>query len=47
MTANGLTFNTTGYNLTGSTITLAGATPTITTNAASATIGSILGGTAG
>ena len=47
VTANGLTFNTLGYYLTGGTITLAGVVPTITTNTASATIASIFGGSAG
>ena len=44
--ANGLTFNTAGYTLSGGTITLAGATPTITANAAD-TISSPIAGSAG
>ena len=45
ITANSLTFNS-GYTVTGSTLTLAGTTPTITTST-SATVSSILAGTAG
>jgi autotransporter-associated beta strand protein len=46
ITANGLTFNTTGYLLQGNTLTLNGTTPTITTAASvSATIDSVLAGT--
>jgi len=44
ITANTLTFNTVGYTLAGSTLTLAGTTPTI---AGSATINSVIAGTAG
>lgn len=44
ITANALTFNVGGYTLNGSTLTLAGTTPTI---AGSATINSVLAGTAG
>jgi autotransporter-associated beta strand protein len=49
VTTNGITFNSPGssaYTLTGGTISLAGATPTITANSA-ASIGSILSGSAG
>ena len=45
ITANGLVFNTAGYLITGNTLTLGGATPTVTTNA-DATIASILAGSA-
>ena len=45
--ANALIFNTAGYSLSGGTVTLAGSTPTITMNATSATIGSLLAGTSG
>lgn len=44
--ANGLTFDTAGYVITGDTLTLAGTTPTITANA-NAIIASNLAGTAG
>ncbi len=52
VTANNLTFKTTGYSITGQTLTLNGTTPTttptITTDpAVSATIGSVIAGTAG
>lgn len=48
ITANGLTFETSGYVLNSGTLTLGGTTPTITTNtSATATINSILAGTAG
>lgn len=47
ITANTLTFGTTGYTLTGGTLTLAGAAPTIATNAGTSTIASVLAGTAG
>ena len=46
ITAHNLTFNTAGYVLTGNTLTLGGASPTITT-AGSATINSIIAGTSG
>ena len=46
VTAGGLTFDTAGYVVTGNTLTLAGATPTITANQ-NATISSIVAGTAG
>jgi fibronectin-binding autotransporter adhesin len=47
-TAGGLTFNTTGYTVTGSTLTLGGATPTVSVGSGmSATISSILAGTTG
>ena len=44
ITVNNLTFNVAGYTLSGSTLTLAGTTPTIN---GSATIGSVIAGTAG
>ncbi|HEU5137468.1 MAG TPA: autotransporter-associated beta strand repeat-containing protein [Steroidobacteraceae bacterium] len=48
ITVHNLNFNTTGYTLTGSTLTLGGVTPTITVNPAlTTTINSIVGGTAG
>ncbi len=50
ITAHNLGFNTSGYILTGNTLSLAGASPTITTNMAStgfARIASIIAGTAG
>lgn len=50
ITAHNLSFNTSGYILTGNTLTLAGASPTITTNMTStgfARIASIIAGTAG
>ncbi len=49
ITAGNLNFNTTGYTLTGSTLTLGGATPTITTTGTgvAATISSAIAGTAG
>ncbi|MCA0014763.1 autotransporter-associated beta strand repeat-containing protein [Mesorhizobium sp. B292B1B] len=46
ITAGSLTFNVNGYNITGSTLTLGGATPTITA-AGSATINSVIAGSAG
>ena len=46
ITANALTFNTAGYTLTGGTLTLAGATPAITTNS-DATVDSTIAGSAG
>jgi autotransporter-associated beta strand protein len=47
VTANGLTFNTAGYTVSGAnTLTLAGTTPTITANA-DATISSVVAGTVG
>jgi fibronectin-binding autotransporter adhesin len=45
--AHNLTFDTTGYIVRNSTLTLGGTTPTITTNAALATIGSVIAGGAG
>ncbi|MGN7919686.1 autotransporter-associated beta strand repeat-containing protein, partial [Lysobacter sp. 22409] len=48
ITAHNLTFLSNGYTLTGSTLTLAGATPTVTTNAGvTTTIGSVIAGSAG
>ena len=48
ITVHNLNFNTTGYTLTGGTLTLGGVTPTITVNPALTTsINSIVGGTAG
>lgn len=47
ITANALIFNTTGYTLSGGTLTLAGTTPTITVNTGTDTIGSVIAGTAG
>ncbi|MDR6842178.1 autotransporter-associated beta strand repeat-containing protein [Pseudoxanthomonas sacheonensis] len=47
ITAHNLTFNTTGYTLTGSTLTLAGTTPTIAINSGASTIASVIAGTAG
>ena len=48
ITAGGLTFNTTGYTVTGSTLTLGGATPTILVGSGmTATVSSILAGTTG
>ena len=47
ITANALTFNTTGYTLSGGTLTLAGTTPTITVNSGTDTISSVIAGTAG
>ncbi|MDG4879059.1 autotransporter-associated beta strand repeat-containing protein, partial [Mesorhizobium sp. WSM4935] len=48
ITANGLTFQTTGYVINGGTLTLGGTTPTITLGASlGATINSILAGSAG
>jgi fibronectin-binding autotransporter adhesin len=50
VSANGLTFNAPGsgaYSLSGGTITLGGTTPTITTNATNAAIGSVIAGTSG
>lgn len=48
VTANDLTFNTTNYIVSGGTLTLNGTTPTITTaNSVSATISSVLAGSAG
>ena len=45
--AHNLTFNTTGYTVSGGTLTLGGTTPTIHTGVALATIGSVISGTAG
>jgi fibronectin-binding autotransporter adhesin len=47
ITANGLSFATTGYTVTGQTITLASGTPTITVSSGTAMVSSILAGTAG
>ena len=48
VTVGNLNFNTTGYTLTGSTLTLGGASSTLTTNAnVAATIGSAIAGTSG
>jgi fibronectin-binding autotransporter adhesin len=47
ITVSGLTFNTTGYVLTGNTLTLAGAAPTVTVNAGTATINSVIAGSSG
>jgi len=48
VTANDLTFNTTGYTLSGSTLTLnGGTTPTLTIGSGSATISSIVAGSSG
>ncbi|WP_051885422.1 autotransporter-associated beta strand repeat-containing protein [Lysobacter antibioticus] len=48
ITVHNLTFETTGYTLSGSTLTLGGVAPTITTNAGvGATINSVIAGTAG
>ncbi len=47
ITVHNLTFNTTNYVLSGSTLTLGGANPTIATNATTTTINSIVGGTNG
>ena len=45
--AGGIIFQNQAYTLTGGTLTLGGATPTITVNASGGTIGSVLAGTAG
>src|SRR5262245_2166438 len=48
ITAHNLTFNTSGYTVTGNTMTLGGVSPTIgVVSGGSATIGSIISGTAG
>ena len=47
ITAGGIIFQNQAYTISGSTLTLAGATPTITTNATGGTISSVLAGTAG
>ena len=48
ITAGGLNFNTTGYTITGNTLTLGGTTPMVTTaSGVTATINSAIGGTAG
>ncbi|WP_363799607.1 autotransporter-associated beta strand repeat-containing protein [Lysobacter firmicutimachus] len=47
ITAHNLTFLTGGYTLTGSTLTLAGTTPTIAANAGTTTLSSVIAGTAG
>jgi fibronectin-binding autotransporter adhesin len=45
--AGGVTFNNQNYTLSSSTLTLGGATPNVTVNAAAATINSVLAGSAG
>ena len=48
ITAHNLTFNTSGYTVTGNTLTLGGVSPTIgVVSGGSATIGSVIAGTAG
>lgn len=47
ITVHNLAFNTTGYTLSGNTLTLAGVNPTITTNSATTTVNSILAGSSG
>lgn len=47
ITAHNLVFNTSGYMLTGNTLTLAGSTPTIAVNAGTATVDSVLAGSGG
>lgn len=47
ITVHNLTFNTTGYVLTGDTLTLAGLAPTITTNGTTTTIDSVIAGSSG
>ena len=47
ITAHNLTFNTSGYTLTNNTLTLAGAAPTITVAGGTATINSVVAGSAG
>ena len=47
ITVHNITFNTANYTLTGNTLTLAGATPTITVTSGTSTINSIIAGTAG
>lgn len=47
ITAHNLTFETTGYTLSGGTLTLAGSSPTITVSVGTATIDSVIAGTAG
>ena len=47
VTANDITFNTTGYTLTGGNLTLNGTTPTLTIGSGSATISSNIAGSAG
>ncbi|HEY5807044.1 MAG TPA: autotransporter-associated beta strand repeat-containing protein, partial [Povalibacter sp.] len=47
ITVHNLTFNTTGYVLSGGTLTLGGVNPTITTNATTTTINSVIAGSAG
>ena len=46
-TANGIVFQNQAYTVNSNTLTLAGSTPTITMNASSGTIGSIVAGTSG
>lgn len=47
ITVHDLTFNTNGYTLTGGTLNLAGATPTITTTSGTSTINSVIAGSSG
>jgi autotransporter-associated beta strand protein len=47
VTAGGVVFQNQAYTLTGSTLTVGGSLPTITTNAASASIGSVIAGGSG
>ncbi|SEN21035.1 fibronectin-binding autotransporter adhesin [Luteibacter sp. UNCMF331Sha3.1] len=47
LTANAVTFNTTGYSLGGGTLTLAGTTPGIAVNTGTSTIDSVIAGSAG
>src|SRR3546814_17469812 len=47
ITVHNLTFNTAGYTLDGSTLTLAGVDPTIAANSGTPTINSVIAGTAG
>ena len=47
ISANSLTFNTSGYTITNGTLTLNGSAPTITTSSGTASIASTIAGTAG
>ncbi len=47
ITVGGITFNTNGYVVAGGTLTFGGPTPTIAVNSGTATIGSVIAGTAG
>ena len=47
ITVHNLSFTTSGYTVTGSTLTLAGAAPTVDVSPGTATIGSVLAGAAG